>query len=526
MRDMHTDTPAREVRARSELQYHHITIAFLATIAVFFLLEPIYKTFLPIYLTYNEGWNAHYAARAMRGLNLYSTANPLSLNNYPPLSFYIVGGLGALLGDQIVAGRIIAVLSFLVTAVNVSVITYRIGRNTPASVFAGVYFVATMAGIYDVYIGIDDPQMLGHAFMTSGLAVLLGREERRRNLLLSAVLIATGGFVKHNLVSLPISVAIFLLACHRRSFVFWIGCFAGVLSLAFAATLAAFGLDFIQIMSSPRRFTAFRLGKKMLSEPLRLQLPLFCWLVYSSFTIRERYTLLLGVYILVSLVTAIIFSGGDGVNINVFFDLVIGLSVVTGLALNRARNVLDRAIPNRSTSLLLMTVLSISVCLGIIIHVPVKAYRLAKILPQLPSIERETAADIRYLETHPGPIFCEALALCYYAGKELEVDSFYARQLFLTGRRDEGLLLDKVRSGYYDAIQLVTWEAERDDERISRSFIQTVLRCYVIDRISANGAFFTPAPGACAPVTPTGGLEAPATPGAPAAPGPAFRRHG
>ena len=42
-------------------------------------------------------------------------------------------------------------------------------------------------------------------------------------------------------------------------------------------------------------------------------------------------------------------------------------------------------------------------------------------------------------------------------------------QLFLSGREDEFLLLDKVVSGYFDAIQLVSWEENRDDERMSET---------------------------------------------------------
>jgi hypothetical protein len=435
----------------------------------------------------------------MQWQNLYALPHPLTANNYPPLSFYIVGSLGSLLGDHIFAGRIIALVSFFATAVNVAFITARICGNTPAAVFSGIFFIATMAGIYDMYIGADDPQMLGHAFMTTGLAVLVGGETRRRNLFLSALLICTGGFVKHNLVALPVAAALHLLFHHRRSFRFWLAWFVGFLTAGFAAALAAFGFDFISSLNFPRRFTLLRLGKKLLWEPLKLQVPIFFWLIYSAVSLTEKYTVLIGAYVLVAAVTAIGFSGGDGVTINVFFDLVIGLSITVGLGLHRANEMLSEGDSSPLTRLRVMTVLSLALCLGIVIHVPGEAFRLSTIVPQLSSVESETLADIDYLEGHPGPVLCESLSLCYSAGKEIEVDTFYARQSFLTGTQSEADLLAKVRAGYFDVIQLMSWEPDRDDERMSPVFVQTVTRCYRIDRISANGAFFTPGPKKCDP---------------------------
>ena len=193
------------------------------------------------------------------------------------------------------------------------------------------------------------------------------------------------------------------------------------------------------------------------------------------------------------------FSGGAGVAINVFFDAVIALSIAVGLGLHRANAYLSSASTSSLTRLRVMTVLSLSLCFGIVIHVPSKAYRMAQILPKLPSIELETKTDIAYLEGFSGPVFCESAALCYWAEKRYELDPFFSRQSFLAGDLDESMLLDKVRSGFYDAIQLATWHEDRDDERMSNSFIETLYHCYRIERVSVNGAFFRPLSEACDP---------------------------
>src|SRR5260370_34811100 len=64
----------------------------------------------------NEGWNAFQAARAIGTGPLYSGPQALTGNNYPPLSFYLVGWAARLLGDPIVAGRIIAPIAALAVA--------------------------------------------------------------------------------------------------------------------------------------------------------------------------------------------------------------------------------------------------------------------------------------------------------------------------------------------------------------------------------------------------------------------------
>src|SRR5260370_3324687 len=61
----------------------------------------------------NEGWNAFQAARAIGTGPLYSGPQALTGNNYPPLSFYLVGWAGRLLGDPIVAGPVNAPIALL-----------------------------------------------------------------------------------------------------------------------------------------------------------------------------------------------------------------------------------------------------------------------------------------------------------------------------------------------------------------------------------------------------------------------------
>ena len=98
-----------------------------------------------VYRGYNEGWNAYHAAAAMTGGTLYPRAPSLMVNNYPPLSFFIVGAVGRLVGDMIVAGRVVSLVSTLVAGWTVFAIARRMGVGAMLALFAVLLFLAAPA---------------------------------------------------------------------------------------------------------------------------------------------------------------------------------------------------------------------------------------------------------------------------------------------------------------------------------------------------------------------------------------------
>ena len=76
----------------------------VAVLAAYFMAWPVWRAGFPIEIAQNEGWNAYYADAAMgaagadgggraRAAPLYPPTDTLIVNNYPPLSFYVVGAL-------------------------------------------------------------------------------------------------------------------------------------------------------------------------------------------------------------------------------------------------------------------------------------------------------------------------------------------------------------------------------------------------------------------------------------------------
>src|SRR5215813_12502205 len=102
-------------------------IALLALLALYFLVWPVWRAQFPIEIAENEGWNAYHADAAMGGGALYPSPDTLIVNNYPPLSFYVLGGLGKVFGDSLYVGRLVSLLSVLGLAALIARVVLQLG---------------------------------------------------------------------------------------------------------------------------------------------------------------------------------------------------------------------------------------------------------------------------------------------------------------------------------------------------------------------------------------------------------------
>ena len=133
---------------------------------------------LAVPLDPNEGWNAYWSNAAIKGEALYPAASAYLVNNYPPLSFYAVGAVGRLLGDNIFAGRLISLVAFASTLGAVWLAARRMGCGNHGAIFAALSLSAYLLAFTD-YVGMNDPQLIGNALGTWGMVILL-REPRRQ----------------------------------------------------------------------------------------------------------------------------------------------------------------------------------------------------------------------------------------------------------------------------------------------------------------------------------------------------------
>src|SRR3954471_15376291 len=171
----------------------------IAGFAIALTILPAEALFARIPINYNEGWNAFHTLRLRTGGPLYPPLSASTFINYPPLSFYVVAALHPLIGDDIFAGRLLALISELVVALNIALAARALNVSWMLSGIAALSFIAFVAVFYPDYVAMDDPQWLGHALQTSGLVVLLRRNRLDWTTLgIVALLLVLGGLIKQN----------------------------------------------------------------------------------------------------------------------------------------------------------------------------------------------------------------------------------------------------------------------------------------------------------------------------------------
>lgn len=428
---------------------------------------------------YNEGWNAFIADRALSG-GLYPPSSEMIINNYPPLSFYIVGVLGHLIGSNIVAGRVLSIAAFAAIAVTIGVVVAVKGRSKTVGAFAAAYFASLFNTLPGGRLGMDDPQLLAHAVMTIGLAAIFLGPSRPGSLFTGALFMVAAGLVKESLIAVPLCVTLWKSFQGWRPLWEWLLTALVALMLAASLLLAVWGWTSINEMMSPRSFSLMKLLRDTQKAILWMDVPLAVWAIQLVMGRREPYFMLASAYVASSILILPLFFGGAGTNANIAFDLAIALALATGLGLAAA--------PHRKLSLALLLVLSAS----IIVSIP--GSTIAVVIGGSRSedeVELITRSDVDYLARHDGPVLCENLALCYWARKGFLYDAFNMGQAYRNGARDEQQLLSLLQTRRIGVIQLDN-VTDNISDRFDDAFHQALDGNYVLDRHDLNRFFFVP----------------------------------
>ena len=233
-------------------------IMVLALLAAYFMIWPVWRAGFPIEIAQNEGWNAYHADAAMGAAPLYPSPDTLIVNNYPPLSFYAVGWLSQVFGDALYVGRVLSLLAVAVLGVLIAVVIRQLGGGPAGAAVGGLWFVAVMARSFARFVGMDDPQLVGHAMMVAALVWFLRREARGKSVVPPILAMAAVGFYKHNIVAVPVTALLWLaLQDWRRAVT---PAAAGIVAagLGLAACVAVFGDAFLANLLTARPYRVMR----------------------------------------------------------------------------------------------------------------------------------------------------------------------------------------------------------------------------------------------------------------------------
>jgi len=405
----------------------------------------------------NEGWNAAHTLAVMAGQALYPPPQSLMVNNYPPLSFYLMAALTRHGHDVIVMGRWLSMLSFVATSASIGLALRLMRCHWTAAAFGGLFFAGVVLITSD-YAGINDPQLLGHALQMAALLLLL-----REKLILSALLFAISLGIKHNLLALPLASAAWVIwQDYRTGFSFLLWMAAVVLALLIAFQLH-FGLSLLDELASPRLWSLSNIvaaGTRLWWILLPLAAATGIW--------PDRASLLCGLYGAIALLLGLGFAGGDGVDANVFFDLGIALALTLGLAMDRGR----------WPELAAASAVPLILFLGVTFHDNNFFFTGA--------FRQQVPADIAFLKARPGPALCDQLSLCLWAGKQAEVDVFNVGEAIKTGARDPEVLTQMIAARHFATLQLNDLDALGPQARAA------ITAHYRVHHRDDNGAFLIP----------------------------------
>ena len=474
--------------------------AILAACALAGVLEPVVSLFRYIPRDYNEGWNAYWADVAWHGGQLYPPIDSSVANNYPPVSFYVVGALGHLFGDSIFAGRMVAIVSLSVVAVNIG-LWLRICRiERSIAVFAATLFVTAFVEYAPVYVALDDPQLLAHAMILTATTILWRFNFTQWALVIASVLMVLGGMTKHLLIPLPIAVTVWIAIYRKERLGAWLLTSLTTLTVAAALVWLLFGSPFIHDLRSARVYSKLSARKHSIEYLGAMSLVLIAAAPavlaltsrFSSQGLRQN-ALLIMIYAVIGTLIGVLAAGGAGVDRNAFFDLLIPACLAIGVTLEYLRSrpaiLFVRGSGVRgSGNPVLMAIVAISLTAQYATQAADRWPENWRLVKQVDLREAQALDDIRAIRAvgHDAAA-CEMVALCYWAGSAFTVDLFNYGQKLRTGAVQVASCPNVFLRGPVHLLQLDSPRPDLLTFRLPRSCNDLIARNYGPTRVSPYG---------------------------------------
>jgi len=458
-------------------------------------------------INYNEGWNVYNAQRLIDHEIIYDD-NYWRVNNYPIFSFLVVTGVNFVVHDLLLSGRIIALLSFFAVGVLAAAAIRRFGGDRVDAVFGGGCALGFCYLVAPAWVAVDDPQTLGESIMLGALVSYISGPPHWLSLLRTALLVTLAGFVKHNLIAIPLAITFDIAIRSPRWLPFWFGCCASLAVSCLGLTHLVAGGTFIDHLLSPRLFT-WHGARYHLMKYLRLgEFPLAVVLLFAR-AIFSGDRRILAAYGIISIFAATIFSGFEGTSYNMFQDAAVFLAVAAGVMLHELRNrMVSGVFAHERVSKVALALAPLLLAEPILARSPqafAQIHHAGGLLESDRQAERFFLAEAEFISDRHGPAMCESLLLCYRAGQPFTLDPFNSRQFILAGMLDQNDIIRRIAAKEFAVVQLRTdicddQEAapchivphERKFSRFTDDVLYAVDRYYRIAWRSQDGTFYVP----------------------------------
>jgi hypothetical protein len=403
----------------------------LAVLAAIYLAWPIWRATLPLQIDQNEGWNGYFADAARNGAGLYG--NELTINNYPPLSFYVVGYLSAFTFDAVYVGRLLSLAMTAMTALGAGLCIRELGGSRFGAVTGALWFLATMPRFFELYVGMNDPHIVALAIMTLALAWFLRSMAKRRSVEPAVICMAVAGFYKHDLLSFPVT-AIVWLALHdpRRGFrAALVG--AAAVGVGFLICWVLFGPSFFHELLTPRQTSVVSalggLGRLQWIAPALLIACVWAW--YQRGRAAARFA---ASFMATALLSYVLQKLGRGVDDNAQFELAVAAAIGLGCAIDTF--VLKWGEPgvriDRTRSIVLLVLIA-----RLLASSRTAPYSFLVSPDFRDALLRNAAvanAEIARIAAIPGPVVCNVEVICRWAGQPFVYHHWTVVQDLASGR--------------------------------------------------------------------------------------------
>lgn len=453
-------------------------------------------------INYNEGWNVYNADRLIHGEIIYDN-DYWRINNYPVGSFLIIAGANTLIQNLLLSGRLVALVSFIAIGVFAAMAVRRFGGGRTDAVFGAACAVGFCYLVAPAWITADDPQTLGEAVMLGALVSYLARPPDGLNLSRTAFLVVLGGFIKHNLLAIPIAITLDLAFRSPRRLPLWLASCASFATGFLGLTHIVAGGDFIDHLLSPRLFGWYG-ARYHLMKYLRLfKFPLAAVALAAPLVLTGNRTILVA-WGTISIISATLVSGFEGTSYNMFQDAAVFLGVAAGVTMSELRRSEGRG----RLATIIAGALPFLIAQPILARAPdtaVQTYHWRDLLDFDRKRQKVFLTDTKYVADRKGPAICESLLLCYMAGQPFILDPFNSRQYILSGRLDQRELIRRIAAREFAVIQLRAdicddpttsschiLHYRQKVDRFTDEVLYAIDQYYEVARRSTFGSFYVP----------------------------------
>jgi hypothetical protein len=447
--------PLPPVATKADDRLHLRAIEWmLYAIATWSFAWPVYRAFLNIEIENNEGWNAYFTDAAMGKMPLYPSADQLITNNYPPLSFYIVGLVGRVVGDPVLAGRLLSLVAMVAIAIAIALSVRRLGGSGVAARISAAFFVATMSRFFLFRVGMNEPQLLSQAVMAFGFLGFLRARSNDRGYVGPVLVMALAGFIKHNIIAMPLTAFIWLGLYRSREAVKCFCVAATAIIGGIAICYVLFGRNFFLGVFSPRQFS-LNVSWHVLEDLEWVSVGLLACLYNAWARRRDTSVQLCSLLIAIALPSYFLQKCGDGVGSNAQFDLVIGVAIGLGLAFTQISLwPIARWLGAKQAQAILL----LAVCVRLLVSRQLQPVRLifdSSFRNEIATRERAMTDEIERVRRIPGDVTCgKYLLVCYRADKPFVVDAFNSEQRILTGALPKDAIAARVAAENLTIVQV------------------------------------------------------------------------